>query len=89
MCEHVVPGIVVLAESAVADVAAKGPDAAVHELVRLEVSGRRKGLVANVTLVRLLLKLNILMFHSFIYARSAFSPPCCESFCGSRGCWRP
>ena len=56
MAEHVVPGDVLLGEAPVANVASERPDAAVHEAVALEVAGRRKRLVANLALVRLLLK---------------------------------
>ena len=56
MPEHVVPGDVLLGEPPVADVAAEGPDAAVHEAVALEVARRRERLVAHLAFVWLLLK---------------------------------
>ena len=52
-----IPGDVLLGEPPVADVAAEGPDAAVHEAVALEVARRRERLVAYLALGRLLLKI--------------------------------
>ena len=57
MSKHVIPGDVLLGEPPVADVAAEGPDAAVHEAVALEVARCRERLVAYLALVRLLLKI--------------------------------
>ena len=54
--EHVVPGDVLLGEAPVANVTSEGPDAAVHEAVALEVTGRRERLVAHLALVGLLLQ---------------------------------
>ena len=56
MTEHVIPGDVLLREPSVANVASERPNAAVHEAVALEVTGRRKRLVAHLALVRLLLE---------------------------------
>ena len=54
--EHVIPGDVLLREPPVTNVASERPNAAVHEAVALEVTGRRKRLVAHLALVRLLLE---------------------------------
>ena len=55
MRQEVVPDVGVFGEASLADLAAEGPAAVVHELVRLQVAGRRERLVAVAALVRLFL----------------------------------
>ena len=102
--QHMIPGVVLLAESPIADVTAVGPDAAVNKLVGFQISRSRKRFVAQGAFVRLVLGKRIkpammetnrilgvfsLDTPTFFSCIPAALLPCYGSFCGSRGCSTP